>query len=57
MSFRGARKIGSYLVRAKLYLLERKVGSEKGGKSRCKVCLNIEETDTFTSTITAKVSS
>ena len=57
VSYRSAGKISSYLVRAKLYLLERKVGSEKCGKSRCKVCLNIEETDTFTSTITAKVSS
>ena len=52
LSFRSARKISSYLVKAKLYPLERKVGSEKCGKSRCEVCLNIEETDTFTSTTT-----
>ena len=49
VSYRIARKISSYLVRAKLYPLEKKVGSEKCGKPRCKVCLNIQETDTFTS--------
>ena len=50
VSYRSARKISSYLVRAKIYPLERKVGSEKCGKWRCEVCLNIHETDTFTST-------
>ena len=54
VSYRSARKISSYLVRAKLYPLERKVGSEKCGKSRCEVCLNIQETDTFTSTTTGE---
>ena len=43
--YRSARKISSYLVRAKLYSLERKVGSEKCGNSKCEVCLNIQETD------------
>ena len=46
VSNRSARKISSYLVRTKLYPLERKVGSEKCGKSRCDVCLNIQETTT-----------
>ena len=50
VSYRCAKKISSYLVRAKLYPLERKVGSENCGKSRCEVCLNIQETDLFTST-------
>ena len=54
VSYRCARKISSYLVRAKLYPLERKVGSVKCGKSRCEVCLNIQETDTFTSTTTGE---
>ena len=54
VSYRSARKISSYLVRAKLYPLERKVGSEKCGKSRCEVCLNIQETDTFTSKTTGE---
>ena len=52
VSFRGTRKISSYLVRAKLYPLGRTVGSKKCGKSRCDVCLNVEETDTFTSSVT-----
>ena len=50
VSYRSATKISSYLVREKLYPLERKVGSEKCSKSRCEVCLCIQETDTFTST-------
>ena len=54
MSYRSTRKISSYLIRAKLYPLERKVGSEKCGKSQCDVCLNIQETDTFTSTTTGE---
>ena len=33
--YRSIRKISSYLVRAKLLTLERKIGSEKCGKSRC----------------------
>ena len=52
--FRSARKISGYLVRAKLYPLEREAGSEKCGQSRCEVCLNIEKTDTFTSTKTGE---
>ena len=51
-SFRSARKIGSYLVRAKLYPLERRVGSFKCGGRRCQVYLNITETETFTGTST-----
>ena len=52
VSFKSATKISSYLVRAKVYPLERKIASD-----RCycwKICLNIEETDTFTSTITGE---
>ena len=55
VSFKNATKVSSYLVTAKLYPLERKVGSEKSGKSRCDVCLSIEETDTFTSTTTGEI--
>ena len=54
VSYISALKISSYLVRAKLYPLESKVGSEKCGKSRCEVCLNIQETDTFTRTTTGE---
>ena len=52
MSHRSARKIISYLVGVKIYPLQRKVGSDKCVKSRCEVCLNIQETDTFTSSTT-----
>ena len=31
ISFRGARKLRSYLVRAKMYHIERSVGSVKSG--------------------------
>ena len=36
-SFRSARKISSYLVRAKLYPLERRIGSSKCGGRHCQV--------------------
>ena len=52
MSFRSARKRSSYLAIAKIYPLERT--PEKWDESRCEVCLNIEETDTFRSTTTGK---
>ena len=47
MSFRSACKLGSYLVRAKLYPLERKVASYKCRCDRYHVCHNITETDMF----------
>ena len=52
VSFRSARKISSYLVRAKLYPLIRDVGSTKCGKTKCDVCMNVNETDTFRSNVT-----
>ena len=52
LSFRSARRISSYLVRAKLYLLERCVGSRQCKKLRCEVFTNVSETDTFSSTAT-----
>ena len=54
VSFRSASKVSSYLVTAKLYPLERTVGSFKCKKSMCQVCLNVNETDIFTSTVTKK---
>ena len=46
-SYRSARKLRSFLVRAKLYPIERKVESCKCKGKRCKVCKNVLETDTF----------
>ena len=54
VSFRSSRKISSYLVRAKLYPLERTVGSFKCGNKRCEVCQYIIEADTFTSSVTGE---
>ena len=52
ITFRSARKLSSYLVRAKLYPLERTVGSCKCFVKRCEVCGNVTESSTFTSTVT-----
>ena len=54
ISFRSARKLSSYLVRAKLYTLERTVGSAQCKGKRCQTCHNVKETETFTSTTTGK---
>ena len=45
--FRGARKLGSYFVRAKLYFLERSVRFFKYNGRRCQGCLNAAETKPF----------
>ena len=52
ISFRSARKLSSYLVRSKLYPTEKTVGSFQWGEKRCEVCINVNETSTFTSTVT-----
>ena len=51
LSFRISRKLNSYLVRAKLYPTERVVGSFKCNKPRCLVCVNVTETNIFSSTV------
>ena len=52
MSFQSERKLSIYFVCAKLYALQRKVGSSKCGKSWCEVCYNVNDTSTFISTVT-----
>ena len=54
VSFKSARNLKSYLVRSKVYSLERKIGSEKCNGKWCLVCLNVAETDTFGSFQTKK---
>ena len=54
VSFRSPRKRSSYLARAKLYPLDRVVGSTKCGKKRCEVCMNVSETNTFTRYVTGE---
>ena len=51
VSFRRAHRISSFLVRAKLYPLERCVSSRQCKKRRCEVFTNVTETDTFSSTV------
>ena len=55
VSFRSSRKISSYLVRTKLYPVERTVGSFKCGSKRCEVRKYITETDTFTTSVTGEI--
>ena len=52
IAFRSARKLSSYLVRAKLYHLKRVTGSYKCSEKHCTVCMNVNETSAFTSTVT-----
>ena len=54
ISFRCAKKLSSYLVKARLYPTERTIGSYKCGGKRCVVCLNVNATSTFTSTVTGE---
>ena len=54
ISFRSVRKLSSYLVRTKLYLLERTVGSVQCKGKRCKTCQSVKETEIFTNTTTGK---
>ena len=54
ISFRSARKLSSYLVRAKLYSTQRTVGSYTCGAKRYEVCINVNETSTFTNTVTGE---
>ena len=52
VSFRSARKLSSYLVQAKLYPLQRKIGSSKCSIQRYEVCNNVTDTSIFSSTVT-----
>ena len=51
VSFRGALKLSSYLVRAKLYPIHCKGGSRKCAKNRCDICGYLTDTDTFARTV------
>ena len=54
VSYRSAKKIKDYIVRSKLYPVERKVGYQGCGSSRCQVCKGISITEEFTSFTTKK---
>ena len=46
-AYRSVRNFKSFLVRSKVYPLERTVGSSEFGSKRCHVCLNVSKTDIF----------
>ena len=52
VSFKGACKLSSYLVRAILYPLQLKIGSKKCAKNRYEVCDYVTDTGTSTGTVT-----
>ena len=54
VSVQGIRIFGSYLIRAKLYPLERSTGLFNCNGKRCQLCLNVTETKAFSSTVTRK---
>ena len=54
VSYRSSRKLSSYLVRAKLYPIDRIVGSKGCGKKRCELYVNVCETNTFSRTVTGE---
>ena len=54
ISFLSVKILGSCLVWTKLYPIERTVGSFKCNGKRCQACLNVNETETFTSTTTGE---
>ena len=49
VAYRSAQNLKSFLVRSKVYPLERTVGSSKCSSKRCRVCLNVSETNIFES--------
>ena len=55
VTFRSTRKLISYLVKDKLYPLERVTGSCRCHGKRCAVCPNINEKSTFTSSVPHEV--
>ena len=52
VSFQSPRNLSNYLVRAKIYPMEKKTKSCKCKGNRCQVCINVSKTETFTSTVT-----
>ena len=54
VSYRNTREIKDYIVRSKLYPVERNVGCGGCGNDRCQFCKNINVKDTFDSFTTKK---
>ena len=54
VSFRATPKLSNYLVKTRLYPLERTVRSRKCTNKRCEVCENVQNSDTFRRSVTSK---
>ena len=54
VSFQGVLELSSYLARAKLYPLERSVGSFQCNGKPCQVCINVTESNIFSSSVDKK---
>ena len=52
--FRNTSKLNSYLVRAKLYRLERIIDLFQVKRKRCQTCYNVKQIEKFTSTSTGE---
>ena len=54
MFFRRGRKLSNHLLRAKIYRIERSVGSFKCSRRFCEACKNVNKTENLTSSVTLK---
>ena len=52
ISFRSARKLSNYLLRPKIYPIDRNVRSKNCNIKRCEVSKNVNAASTLTSTFT-----
>ena len=55
ISFRSARKLSNYLLRPKIYPIDRNVRSKNCNIKRCEVSKNVNEASTLTSTLTGEI--
>ena len=53
ISFHSARKLSDYLLRPKMYPVDRSVGSKNYKSKRCEVSKNVKEASTLISTLIA----
>ena len=55
ISFHSARKLSDYLLRPKMYPVDRSVGSKNYKSKRCEVSKNVKEASTLISTLTGEI--
>ena len=54
ISFRSTRELSNYLVRGKMFPIERTFGSKNCGSKRREIFINVNETPTFSNTATGE---